>query len=458
MDAIQPRVRVKRLSCAPKTFSCPQCGKKGRRKDVHTRRIRDIAYREIVVIEIEIGEYRASCSCCKTFRAQVEGIEPRAEYTNRVREAVIDRLLDDRMSVERLRQALKRDFYLNLSDGFLYDCLDWKVRQANLPAYRQWTLENFSGTLCIDEIHLGHRTLLLATDPINDFPVAFALVRANDQEHMRRFLDNLKNWGFAPKVVVSDGSNLYPAVLAELWPQARHQLCVFHVLKDINEHVFDALRRLRKQLGRQSKHKRRRGRPNKAQKRARARYGKTKKEQAYFIWKHRHLIVTRPENLNGRERHWLSLMFQYLPALRTLRQFVLAVHRLFDPDQSPHQACCRRTALVKTPEFLADPDLAQALALLTPDKFGKMIAYLHSPASQRVRTNNHVERVNRRLRYFEKVRYKWRRRRTIVRFIVLAIDRWYRQHGQHRAKPKVICKVGRKPLASREDNGLEDAA
>jgi transposase-like protein len=458
MDAIQPRVRVERLSCAPKTFPCPHCGTKGRRKDVHTRRVRDIAYREIVWIEIEVGEYRARCSCGKTFRAPVEGIEPRAEYTNRVREAVIDRLLDDRMSVERLRQALQRDFYLDLSDGFLYDCLDWKVRQANLPAYRQWTLQNFSGTLCIDEIHLGHRTLLLATDPINDFPVAFALVRANDHDHMRRFLQNLKNWGFAPQVVVTDGSNLYPALLAEIWSEARHQLCIFHVLKDINQHVFDALRRLRQRLARQTKRRRCRGRPSRAQQRARARSGKTKKEQAYFIWKHRHLVVTRPENLNGRQRRWLSQMFQYLPALRTLRRFVLAVYRLFDPAQSPHQARCRRAALVKNPEFLADPDLAQALALLTPEKFGKMIAYLHSPAGQRVRTNNHVERVNRRLRYFEKVRYKWRRRRTIVRFVVLALDRWYRQHGQHRAKPKIICKVQSKPNDSEHDRRTKAAA
>lgn len=458
MDAVQPRVRVERLSCAPKTFPCPQCGKRGRRKDVHTRTVRDIAYREIVMLEIAIGEYRARCSCCKTFRAQVEGIEPRALYTNRVREAVIDRLLDDRMSVERLRQALERDFHLDLSDGFLYDCLDWKVRQADLPAYRQWSLKNFSGTLCIDEIHLGHRTLLLATDPINDFPVAFALVRANDQEHMGRFLDNLKNWRFAPTVVVTDGSKLYPALLATIWPEARHQLCVFHVLKDINEHVFDALRRLRQRLGRQTKRRRRRGRPSKAQKRARARYGKTKKEQAYFIWKHRHLIVTRPENLSGRQRRWLSQMFQYLPTLRTLRQFVLAVHRLFDPDQSPHQARCRRAALVKTPAFLADPDLAQALAMLTSAKFDKMIASLHSPAGQRVRTNNHVERVNRCLRYFEKVRYKWRRRRAIVRFIVLAIDRWYRQHGQHRANPKVICKPRPKPQTSKAERPAKVAA
>jgi hypothetical protein len=425
---------------------------------VHTRRVRDIAYREIVLLEIEVGEYRARCSCCKTFRAQVEGIAPRAEYTNRVREAVLDRLLDDRMSMERLRHALHRDFHLDLSDGFLYDCLAWKVRQVALPAYRQWTLANFSGTLCIDEIHLGHRTLLLATDPGNDFPVAFALVRANDQDHMRRFLHNLQNWGFAPQVVVTDGSNLYPTVLAEVWPHARHQLCVFHVLQDINAHVFDALRRLRQRLARQGKRQRRRGRPSQAQKRARARSGKTKKEQAYFIWKHRHLIVTRPQNRNGRERHWLSRMFQYLPALRTLRQFVLAVHRLFDPDQSPHQARCRRAALVKVPEFLADPDLAQALAMLTPDKFDKMIAYLHSPARQRVRTNNHVERVNRRLRYFEKVRYKWRRRRTIVRFIILVIDRWYRQHGQHRAKPKVVHKVRSKPQAPGNDRRAKTPA
>src|SRR5579885_3106946 len=376
MDAVQPRVRVERLSCAPKTFPCPHCGKKARRKDLHTRRVRDLAYREIVILEIEIGEYRARCSCCKTFRAQVEGIEPRAEYTNRVREAVIDRLLDDSMSMERLRQALQRDFFLNLSDGFLYDCLDWKVRQVEMPAYRQWTLEHFSGTLCIDEIHLGHRTLLLATDPLNDFPVAFALVRANDQDHMRRFLHNLKNWGFAPKVVVTDGSNLYPTVLAEVWPQARHQLCVFHVLQDINKHVFDALRRLRQRLARQTKRRRRRGRLSKAQQRARKRYGKTKKQQAYFIWKHRHLIVTRPENLSGRDRRWLSQMFHSLPALRTLRRFVLAVYRLFDPDQSPHQARCRRAALVKTPEFLADPAFGQALAMLTLDKFDKMIAYL----------------------------------------------------------------------------------
>jgi hypothetical protein len=42
--------------------------------------------------------------------------------------------------MERTREALQRDFHLDLSQGFLYDCLDWKVHQVNMPAYRQWTL------------------------------------------------------------------------------------------------------------------------------------------------------------------------------------------------------------------------------------------------------------------------------------------------------------------------------
>lgn len=446
MEAMQPRVRVIRRRCAPRSFPCPQCGKSGRRKDTHTREVRDLAYREIVICKITTGEYRARCSCCKTFRSQIEGIEARAEYTNRVREAVIDRLLDDSMSMERLRLAMQRDFLLDLSDGFLYDCLDWKVRQTELPAYRHWTLQHFSGSLCIDEIHLGHRTLLLATDPIGNFPVAFALVRSNDQGHMRRFLHHLKQWGFWPHVVITDGSNLYPTLVAELWPQARHQLCVFHVLKDINACVLDALRGLKQRLARRSRRKPRRGRLSKAQQRARKRAGKTKKEQAYFVWKHRHLIVTRPENLSGRQRHCLSQMFTYLPELRTLRRFVLQVYRLFDPQQSPHQARCRRAALVKDAAYLAHPDLSRALAMLPPEKFDKMVAFLRSPVGQRLRTNNHVERTNRRLRYFEKVRYRWRRRRTIVRFVILAIDRWYRPnqrvpqpqakiHDEPRSKP-----------------------
>jgi hypothetical protein len=213
-------------------------------------------------------------------------------------------------------------------------------------------------------------------------------------------------------------------LLAEIWPQARHQLCIFHVLKDINDCVLDAVRRVRRRLARSGGRKRRRGRRSKAQQRAQARRGLTNKAKAKFIAKHRYLIVRKPEDLTDRERDNLLKMLSYAPELVTLRRFVVQVYELFDPAQSPHQAQCRRAVLVKTPDYQADPDLQRALQMLSLEKFAKMIAYLHSPVAKRIRTNNHVERVNRRVRYFEKVRYKWRRRRTIVRFVVLALDRW----------------------------------
>ena len=77
--------------------------------------------------------------------------------------------------------------------------------------------------------------------------------------------------------------------------------------------------------------------------------------------------------------------------------------------------------------FAANPDLAAAVKLLAADKFEKLIAFLRSPVGQRVRTNNHVERTNRMFRFLEKVRYKWRRRRTLVRFVVLTLDRIWKE-------------------------------
>ena len=99
--------------------------------------------------------------------------------------------------------------------------------------------------------------------------------------------------------MVTDGSNLYPAVLAELWSDADHQLCVFHVIKDINKLILDAVRRMRTAMNRRGKagRKKKRGRKRDKSKAAAARRGMTLKEKAYFVFKHRHLIVKRRENL-----------------------------------------------------------------------------------------------------------------------------------------------------------------
>ena len=329
---LAPLIRVVRR--APKTHPCPSCGTPGRRTRPLHRRIRSLAYRQVAYLDVHYAEYRARCSCRATFRSWPLDVPQKADYDDRVRSAVLDRLLDDGLNVERTREALRRDFLLEVSDGFVYDCLRWQVARLELAPHRQRVVQQFSGTLCVDELHLGRFTLLLATDPLADLPVAFALVGRNDSAHLRRFLNNLKASGLEPAVVVSDGSSLYPAVLAELWPEARHQLCVFHLLRDINDRILAGVRRLARALGRRGRagRKRQRGRPTEARRAKRAAAGPTLKEQAAFVLKHRFLIVKKSHELDRRQWQDLATLFGSLPALRTLWQFAQEVHGLFEAE------------------------------------------------------------------------------------------------------------------------------
>src|SRR5512135_800156 len=228
------------LHCAPKKAPCPKCGQYVRRKREVPRMVRTVVYKTIAYLKITCGEYAARCDCCTTFRNTPEGVLPKALYDNKVRDLVLGRILKDGMNVEQTLESLGREFLLDLSTGFVYDVLHDHAAHLDMAEHRRKVLEHFSGTLGVDELHLGRFTLLLATDPLSDLPVAFALVGKNDSDHMRRFLKNLKTHGLRPRVVVTDGSNLYPAVLQELWPEADHQLCVFHVIKEINKLILDA--------------------------------------------------------------------------------------------------------------------------------------------------------------------------------------------------------------------------
>src|SRR4051794_7923881 len=232
MGTEAPTTVVIPVRCAPKKAPCPNCGKRGRRKRTLARTVRTVAYKAVAVLEVTCGEYAARCGCRTTFRNRPEGVLPKARYDNKVRDLVLDRLLKDGMSIERALASIRREFLLDLSTGFVYDVLRDHAASLDMAAHRRRVLEHFSGTLCVDELHLGRSTLLLATDPLADLPVAFALVDKNDADHMRRFLKNLKTWGLRPRVVVTDGSNLYPELLGQLWPEADHQLCVFHVLTE----------------------------------------------------------------------------------------------------------------------------------------------------------------------------------------------------------------------------------
>jgi hypothetical protein len=433
----KPGEKVVPVRCRPESYPCPTCGRRGHRKRRLHRYVRSIAYGRVLWLHVFYAEYTARCDCRKSFRSCPPEVAPKAEYDNLVREAVLNRILDDGLNVERTRACMERDFLLKLSTGFIYKCLDWGLARLCQAEQRRLARKHFSGFVCIDELHLGDYTLLLATDPITDRVIGHCLVRVNDQAHMRRFLRMLQYWGFEPTVVVTDGSNLYPAVLKEVWPTAKHQLCVFHVLQDVTNKVLDAVRRLRRHQAKRGNagRRRRRGRQSEKQKQRMRRRGPTNKEKSAFVYKHRFLIVKRAANLTRRDWDNLAQMFGYLSELRPLWSFCQEVYRLFNAEQVVRLARRRRTLLLKKQSYQEVPELVKAMNLLEKEKFDKMVVFLECSAGAQVRTNNHVERTNRKIRFDEKVRYKWRSLRSLDRFLCLRLDLLARQLSPAKPPP-----------------------
>jgi hypothetical protein len=48
--------------------------------------------------------------------------------------------------------------------------------------------------------------------------------------------------------VITDGSSLYPAVLSQVWPNATHQLCLFHETRHVTKGVMKFINGLRRSL------------------------------------------------------------------------------------------------------------------------------------------------------------------------------------------------------------------
>jgi predicted transcriptional regulator len=103
----------------------------------------------------------------------------------------------------------------------------------------------------VDEVYQDQLALLLAVEPSNegDRLVGFQLVHGSvDAKDVQAFLARLKQRGIEPDQVVTDGSPLYPQVLAKLWPEAAHQLCLFHETRYVTKAVMQVIRAVQQQI------------------------------------------------------------------------------------------------------------------------------------------------------------------------------------------------------------------
>ncbi len=88
----------------------------------------------------------------------------------------------------------------------------------------------------------------------------------------RRFRAALTGRGLTLRGVTTDGSDLYPRPISEVFGAVEHQVCRFHILAELNKAVLRAIARVRKHLAAQQPelprgapaHRRRDGRPGDA--------------------------------------------------------------------------------------------------------------------------------------------------------------------------------------------------
>ncbi|MBU0495526.1 MAG: transposase [Chloroflexi bacterium] len=191
--------------------------------------------------------------CDHYFRAAPPFLSRRAIYTHRVVDKAVRSVYEDGMAMRRVSERLARDFWVRPSEGRIRQwCRAYGQTFDFTTDYQPWVVSQFSGILCVDEVYQDQLALLLAVDPAapdGDRLVGYQLLHgAVDAAAVERFLRQLRAAGIDPAEVITDGSELYPAVLAQVWPQAAHQLCLFHETRHVTRTVLKAIQAVRHDL------------------------------------------------------------------------------------------------------------------------------------------------------------------------------------------------------------------
>ena len=293
-----------------------------------------------------------------------------------------------------------------------------KKGEARIDAdYLDWALDDFSGYIAADELYDGPYCVLSIVDNRTFKRVAYEVLDHDpSQDDIRaffsRFRKALDQRGLVLQGITTDGSPLYPGPICEVFGNVAHQVCQFHVLKELVKAILHALARVRKELATR-KTRLPKGRPVTKKARRAARRNQRLQQKVADLFEHKTLFVAH--TLTPAQRKTLTQITRGLPHLRALRQIMEETYRLFD------RRCRMDTALTKlarlrrrvrrfqsvgkTLDKLFSPNLEKALTFLDDELL---------PA-----TSNAVERGNRRHRKMQKTVYRVRTQAHIKARIAL---------------------------------------
>ena len=294
--------------------------------------------------------------------------------------------------------------------------------------FLDWALADFSGYVAADELYDGPFCILSAVDNrCHKRILSDVLDHDPNHEDIRAFLSRLKTALEARDLkllgITTDGSALYPTPLAEVFRGVPHQICQFHVAKDIVKAVLGAVSNERKRLAAKQPTLPR-GRPStQAAKRA-ARKKKRLEQKSADLYTHRHLFVKHYWSKSDRKTFWS--ITRGFPQLQKLREIMEQVYALFD------RRCRTQTALDKLTQLRRRLNrckhLGETLKKLFSPTLEKALTFLDDKLLPS--TSNAVERGNRRYRKMQKSIDSVRTQEQIKARI--ALDMWREAWGEGR--------------------------
>jgi hypothetical protein len=295
-------------------------------------------------------------------------------------------------------------------------------------SYLDWSLADFSGYIAADELYDGPFCVLSIVDN-HTFKRLLYQVLDHAPDHtdltafFQRFRMALQLRGLALRGVTTDGSPLYPEPLQTVFGDVPHQICEFHILKELTKAILRAVATVRKTLAAR-KPPLKRGRPSTLAAKCAVRQRARGQQKIGELFAQRYLFVQH--DLTPAERRTLHSITRGLPQLRTLRAIMAEVYRLFD------RRCRTDTALAK---------LAKLRQRVRRFKHvGKILTKLQSPTLDQAltfladkllpSTSNAVERGNRRHRKMQKTVYRVRTQEHIRHRIALDMLRDLQKDGR----------------------------
>lgn len=302
-------------------------------------------------------------------------------------------------------------------------------------------LADFSGYIAADELYDGPFCVLSIVDNRTFRRITYKVLdhdptHADIERFFRTFQSLLKQRGLELKGITTDGSNLYPEPISRVFGDLPHQVCEFHVIKELTKAVLRAVARIRKELA-VTKPELGRGRPSSAAARKSAQRRKRIGQKVGDLFEHRHLFVRH--GLTGAQRRTIHHITRGRPELRTLRDIMDEVYRLFD------RRCRTDTALEKLAKLRRRvrrfKKVGKTLQKLFSPNLEKSLTFLDDKLLPS--TSNAVERGYRRHRKMQKNVYRVRTQRNINGRIALDMQREERTqqraettHALHASRPR----------------------